>query len=468
MPKTLFVTELAAIVSVPHCLTGDDMAPFVLDQRKKYQGQAIAVVQPATTREVAAVVQLCAREHIAIVPQGGNTSLVGGSVPDNQGRQIVMSMTRMNQIFELDRENFTLTAQAGCILQQLQDAAENESLLFPLSLGAQGSCQIGGNLGTNAGGTGVLKYGSARDLVLGLEVVLADGRIWNGLRRLRKDNTGYKLQQLFIGAEGTLGIITAVVLKLFPRPREVHTALVAVANQQTAIALLARLRQVSGDSVITFEYMNQTSVQLAMDYMPDNRNPMPGQQHYVLCELAGGTGDGQLHQAMETAVGEALEAGDAVDAVLAQSVAQARALWRIRESIPEAQVRAGPSIKHDVSVPISNVPELLERGSVLIKEILPDALVVAFGHIGDGNIHFNVNQSPAPGAADIEAATAQISAALYALVAELDGSFSAEHGVGQLKRDQLLRYRPAVEVEMMRRIKQALDPDGVFNPGKIL
>jgi len=461
------ISELAALVAENHCLVGNAMAPFLLDQRQRYQGTALAVVQPASTPEVAEIVQFCARAGISIVPQGGNTSLVGGAVPESAGPQVVVSMTRMNQIRNLDKDNYTITAEAGCILEHIQQAAEAQAMLFPLSLGAQGSCQIGGNLGTNAGGTGVLKYGSARDLVLGLEVVLADGRIWNGLRRLRKDNTGYKLQQLFIGSEGTLGIITAAVLKLFPRPREVHTALVALAGTQAAVQLLARLREASGDCVVTFEYMNQTSVQLAMDYMPGNRNPLADQQHYVLCEVAGGSGDGRLRQGMETAVGDALEAGEVVDAVLAESVAQARSLWRIRESIPEAQVRAGPSIKHDVSVPVSSIPELLERGSALIRNLLPDALVVAFGHIGDGNIHFNVNQSPLAGAADLDCVAGAISAALYALVAELDGSFSAEHGVGQLKREQLLMYRTQVEVDMMRRIKAALDPKGIFNPGKI-
>ncbi len=460
--------ELNAVVSASGCITGDAMAPFLLDWRKKFQGRALAVVQPANSREVAGVVKLCAASGIKVVPQGGNTSLVGGAVPIADGNQIVVSLSRMNTIRELDKSNFTLTAEAGCILEQIQNAAEAESLLFPLSLGAQGSCQIGGNLGTNAGGTGVLQYGNARDLVLGLEVVLSDGRIWNGLRRLRKDNTGYRLQQLFIGAEGTLGIITAAVLKLFPRPREVHTALVALPNPQCAVNLLTRLREVSGDSVITFEYMNRTSVQLALDYMPDNRDPMAPQPHYVLCELAGGTGDGRLREVLEQVIAASLDEGEAVDAVLAQSLAQARSLWRIRESIPEAQVLAGPSVKHDVSVPVSRVPELLERGSAMFIERLPEDMVVAFGHIGDGNIHFNINQSPAGRSGDFEREAAAATEDLYALVAELDGSFSAEHGVGQLKREHLLAYRPAVEIEMMRRVKAALDPEGIFNPGKML
>jgi len=462
------LSSLSAIVSAPYCIAGDAMAPFLLDWRKQYQGTALAVVQPANTEQVAEVVTFCAQVNISIVPQGGNTSLVGGSVPNSDGRQIVVSLSRMNKICSLDKENFTLTAQAGCILEQLQIAAEAQDRLFPLSLGAQGSCQIGGNLGTNAGGTGVLQYGNARDLVLGLEVVLANGKIWNGLRRLRKDNTGYKLQHLFIGAEGTLGIITAVVLKLFPRPREVHTAMVAVANPQAAVNLLSRLREASGDSVITFEYMNRTSVQLALNQVPDNRDPMSPQQHYVLCEIAGGNSNGMLRQALEETIEEAFESQEVVDAVLAESLAQAQALWRIRETIPEAQVLAGPSVKHDVSVPVSCVPELLERGTGLIKALVPDALVVAFGHLGDGNIHFNVNQSANDISGEFDSKLGDISAQMYTLVAELDGSFSAEHGVGQLKRDQLLAYRPEVEVEMMRRVKAALDPQGILNPGKVL
>jgi D-lactate dehydrogenase (cytochrome) len=462
--------RLLAIVG-PGGLVGDpvQMQPFAVDAREMFQGKPLAVVRPADTQEVAAVVRACAQAGVAVVPQGGNTGLCGGSVPDSSGTQVLLSLARMNRVRELDARDFTVTAEAGCVLADLQAAAEAEGLLFPLSLAAEGTCQIGGNLATNAGGTAVLRYGNARDLVLGLEVVLADGQVWNGLRRLRKDNTGYKLAQLFVGAEGTLGIITAAVLKLFPRPREVHTALIAARDPGAALGLLERLRVASGDALTTFEYVGGASLALAVEWVEGNRNPFSEpHEHYLLVEIAGGGAQGGLRAALEEVLGEAFHRGEVLDAVIAESEAQARALWRLRETIPEAQKRASASIKHDISVPVSRVPELLERGSALMRDELEDVVVVAFGHLGDGNIHFNANSPPGADAAPFLAAQEAIHRRMYRLVHELEGSFSAEHGIGQLKRRQLQQFRPGVELDLMRRVKAALDPQGILNPGKVV
>ncbi len=461
---------LEAIVGRGGCLREPpDMAPYAVDARELFHGAPLAVVRPRDTAQVAAVVRACAAAGVAVVPHGGNTGLCGGSVPDTSGRQVVLSLSRMSRIREIDVRNATLTVEAGCVLADVQAAAEGAGMLFPLSLAAEGTCQIGGNLATNAGGTAVLRYGNARDLVLGLEVVLADGRVWDGLRRLRKDNTGYKLHHLFVGSEGTLGIITAAVLKLFARPREVHTAMVAVRDPDAALSLLDRLRGASGDSVTTFEYINRPSLALALAWVEGNRDPFDAvHEHYALVELSGGSASGGMRGAFEEALAQAFEAGEVNDAVIADSTAQAQALWKLRETIPEAQKRASASIKHDISVPVSRVPELLARGSAMMRQEVPDVVVVAFGHMGDGNIHFNANQNPAGDAGTFAAARDVIHARMYELVSELDGSFSAEHGIGQLKRDQMERYRGGVELELMRRIKSALDPQGILNPGKVV
>ena len=445
------------------------MAPYLTDWRGLVHGRAALVVRPATTAEVAAVVRACAEAGVGIVPQGGNTGLVGGSVPDAGGGTIVLSLSRMNRIRGLDAPNFTITVEAGCVLQAVQQAAETARLLFPLSLGAEGSCQIGGNLATNAGGTAVLRYGNARDMVLGLEVVLPDGAVWDGLGALRKDNAGYDLKQLFLGSEGTLGVITAAVLKLFPRPQRSETALVALVDPAAATRLLADLRQATGDAVTSFEYIHRAGFDLVFAHIPDSVDPFATpHRHYALVELAGGDADDGLRSALEAVLGRALEGGDVHDAVVADSGQQARRLWALRETISEAQLKAGPAIKHDVSVSVSRVPEFLERAGRAVAEAMPEAIVVAFGHIGDGNVHFNLSPRPNADPAAFLARSEAVSRIVHDIAAAMDGSFSAEHGIGVLKRDALRRYKSPVELDLMRRLKAALDPDRIMNPGKLL
>jgi FAD/FMN-containing dehydrogenase len=460
-------SKLAAIVGPAGCVSVEDSAPYLQDRRGRFEGKALCIVRPSSTQEVARVVTACVEAGVSIVPQGGNTGLVTGSVTDTTGEQVLLSLSRMNIVREVDPLNFTMTVEAGCILQDLQTAAENVDRLLPLSLAAQGSCQIGGNLSTNAGGVQVLRYGNARDLVLGLEVVLADGRIWNGLRALRKDNTGYDLKQCFLGAEGTLGIITAAVLKLFPRPVDPACAMVAVASPEAATKLLTRLQGATGGLVSTFEYMNGECVRGAVEAMDGNRNPLSDYYpHTALIEI-GATGEASM-RALETTLESAFEDGSITDAVVAQNETQRQALWRIRESIPEAQGRLGAGIKHDVSVAVSRVPELLARGSELLNELVPEGIVMAFGHMGDGNLHFNLNQ---PGSMPRDAFMShagRVNRAMHDLVMSMDGSFSAEHGIGTIKRDDLERYAEPVELGMMRALKQALDPMGTLNPQVML
>ncbi|MDJ0608150.1 MAG: FAD-binding oxidoreductase [Kiloniellales bacterium] len=446
-----------------------EKAAYLEDARQLYRGSSPLVVSPAGTAEVAAVVRICRDHGIGIVPQGGNTGYVGGSVPTTGGSEILVSLTRMNRIRDIDPLDYSMTVEAGCVLARIQEAAAEADRLFPLSLAAEGSCQIGGNLSTNAGGIAVLRYGNARDLVLGLEVVLPDGRVWDGLRRLRKDNTGYDMKQLFLGAEGTLGIITAAVLRLFPRPSESRTAFAAVADPGAATALLARFRNSGGDEVTSFEYLARPCIDFVLAHIPGTREPLAARfDHYVLIELSTSRADADLDGLMETVLGAAMESGEVLDASLSHNEAQARAFWTIRESVPAAQKHEGASIKHDVSVAVSRVPEFLARAAALAESAIPNVRVVPFGHLGDGNIHFNLSQprdmAPEAFLGHGEAVTRR----LHDLVAELDGSFSAEHGVGQLKRADLRRYRSEVELDMMASVKRALDPRGLMNPGKLL
>ncbi|MFP5402565.1 MAG: FAD-binding oxidoreductase [Gammaproteobacteria bacterium] len=464
------IETLRGIVGAAHVLDGaQDMAPYLNDWRGRYHGRARAVVRPQDAPEVAAVVAACAAAGVPMVPQGGNTGLCGGATPLADGAAVVISLGRMNRIRALDTGNDTLTVEAGCTLAAVQEAAAAAGRLFPLALASEGSCMIGGNLSTNAGGVQVLRYGNTRDLVLGLEVVLADGRIWDGLRGLRKDNTGYDLKQLFIGAEGTLGIVTAAVLKLFPAIRSRATAWVAVPDPAAAVRLLGLLRANCGDRVSAFEIVGRAALELVLKHIPGVRDPLTGAPAWtVLVELSDPAGDAPLEAQLEALLATACDQGLASDAALAASGAQAQALWALRENISEAQRIEGISIKHDVSVPVSRIAEFLDRAGGALARRWPDVRVVAFGHIGDGNLHYNLSKAVAGDNAAFIARTGEVNRIVHDLVCELGGSISAEHGLGQLKRDEILHYKSALEIELMLRIKHALDPQGLMNPGKVL
>jgi FAD/FMN-containing dehydrogenase len=442
------------------------LEPYLREERGLFQGRCAAVVRPASTEEVARVVALCAAAGVPVVPHGGNTGLVGGGVPRGG---LVLSTARLNRIRAIDPRNRTITVEAGVILADLRAAAEQARALFPLSLGAEGSCRIGGNLATNAGGMNVLRYGNARDLVLGLEVVLADGRVWDGLRGLRKDNTGYDLKQLFLGSEGTLGIITAAVLKLFAKPRTKETALAALPSAEAAVELFGRLDDVAGDALVAFELMARIALDFCVAHIPGCADPFADRHPwYALLELTSPRRDDPLRAALEQALAEACEAGVVLDAVVAQNEAQAAELWRMRESVPEAQKHEGGSIKNDIAVPLSRVAEFIERASRAVERALPGIRVVAFGHLGDGNIHFNLSQPVGMDRLAYLAEWDRVERLVSDIAVELDGSFSAEHGIGELKRAGLLRYKSGIEIELMRRLKRALDPNNIMNPGKIL
>jgi len=455
------IEMLRDIVGAAHVLTASqDTRPYFTDWRRQYSGSAECVVRPASTAEVARVVELCAAHGVAIVPQGGNTGLSGGSVPTGKGREIVLALGRMNRIRELDRLNDTITVEAGCVLANVQRAADEAGRLFALSLAAEGSCQIGGNLSTNAGGVNVLRYGAAREQVLGLEVVLPDGRIWNALRGLRKDNTGYDLKQLFLGAEGTLGIITAAVLRLHPKPSASATAWIALASAAAAMELLAFLHERLGERLSAFELLSRNCVEAVLAFAPGTQDPL-ARPHpwYVLVEIADSGEEQALRERVERTLMDAAERGALADAALAQSGEQARALWRIRETVPEAQFT---NVKHDVAVPISKTADFIERATERLAARYPDVRIYAFGHVGDGNIHYNV------GPERLVAERAAVNRIVYDTVAELGGSISAEHGLGQLKRDEIRAHKSPLELELMRRLKQTLDPQGLMNPGKVL
>ena len=461
---------LRAIVGAGAVITGDsERAPYENDWRDQWHGRAAAVVKPASTEEASKVVALLAGRRVAMVPQGGNTSMCGGSVPDGSGTQVVVNLSRMNRVRSIDALDNTMTVEAGCVLATLQELAAKHDRLFPLSLGAEGSCEIGGNLSTNAGGTGVLRYGNTRELVLGLEVVLPDGRVWGGLRALRKDNTGYDLKHLFVGAEGTLGIITAAVLKLFPRPRSQATALVAVDDPAAALALLAFLRARVGERVTGFELISRICLDLVFAHIPGSRDPLSTPHGwYVLTELSDSTAGGALDALLEEALAAAAEAGIVRDAALAASHAQRAEFWKLRESISEAQKIEGVSIKHDVSVPVSRVPELIERAGAELARRFPDVRIVAFGHLGDGNIHYNCSAQARGDAKRFFEQAPDVNHVVYEAVDALGGSISAEHGLGVLKVEEIKRYKSTLELDMMRAIKRTLDPHGLMNPGKVL
>jgi FAD/FMN-containing dehydrogenase len=449
--------------------SAQDVAPYMTDWRGRFTGRALAVLRPADTGQVAALVQACAQWRVPLVPQGGRTGLVLGGVPDDSGTAVLLSMARMNKVRAVDPRNRTITVDAGCILQHIQDAAFDAGCLFPLSLAAEGSCTIGGNLSTNAGGTAVLRYGNTRELCLGLEVVTPQGELWSGLRGLRKDNTGYDLRDLFIGAEGTLGIITGAVLKLFPQPKASITALVALTSPRRALDLLSLAQDYCGASLTGFELMSDFCLTLVAAHFPLLPQPFVTRHaQYVLLELSSSESERHAVSLLETAIEDALEQGIADDAVVATSATQSRGLWQVREHISMAQAAAGKNIKHDISLPISRIGEFIETTDAQLLQAFPGCQLVCFGHLGDGNLHYNV--APPAGTAhdDFLAHQDVINRIVHDSVDAFGGSISAEHGIGVLKRDELKRYKSAVELDMMRAIKTALDPLGIMNPGKIL
>jgi FAD/FMN-containing dehydrogenase len=464
------IEQLQQIVGATGVLSEPaEMQGYLTDWRGAYSGTAGAVVRPGSTEEVAAVVRLCREAGVPLVPQGGNTGLCGGAVPDSSGGQVVLSLTRIRRIRELDPANQTITVEAGAVLQDVQEAAAAAGRLFPLSLGAEGSCTIGGNLSTNAGGTAVLRYGTMRDLTLGLEVVLPDGRIWHGLRGLRKDNTGYDLKHLFIGAEGTLGVVTAAVLKLFPAVRSQATAWVALPGPAEAVDLIELVRALAGDRLTGFEVMSRQSVEFVLRHATAARDPL-AEAHpwYALVQLSDTLPGASLDAVVEAALGEAFERDLVLDAVVASGSAQGAALWGLREGISEAQEREGPSLKHDVTVPVSRIPAFVERTDRALRAAVPGIRIVAYGHVGDGNLHYNLSKPVGSDDEQFRARADELARVVYDATAALAGSISAEHGLGQSKRDVNAAYKDPLELELMRGLKDLLDPAGLMNPGKVL
>lgn len=446
-----------------------EIEPYLVEERGLFRGETPVVLRPSSTEEVAEIVKTCIAARLPIVPQGGNTGLCAGGVPWQGEGSVLVSLTRMNRVRAIDALNYTLTVEAGCILTDVQKAADEADRLFPLSLGSEGSCRIGGNLSTNAGGIQVLRYGNARDLVLGLEVVLPDGQVWDGLRGLRKDNTGYDLKQLFIGAEGTLGIITAATLKLFPRPTQIETAFAGVARVEDAMELFAQARKASGDQLTAFELIPRIGLEFAMKHGNGVVDPLASPYPwYALIEVSSSQPGGGLRETLESFLAKAIEEKLAADATISANSNQSRALWLIRETVVEAQKHEGGSIKHDIAVPVSRVAEFITRAVKAVSDRLPGIRPVPFGHAGDGNIHFNLTQPVGYDKAAYIARWQEFNDIVHAIVADLGGSISAEHGVGRLKRDELLHFKSTLELQLMKKIKKALDPLDIMNPGKVI
>ena len=463
------LAQITEIVGPNGLVDGADAEALLADERGLYRGQAALVVRPASTEECARVVRVCNKASVGVVPQGGNTGYCGGATPLDAENQILLNLSRMNRVREIDAVGFTMTVEAGLVLAQAHAVAEEQGLLFPLSMGSEGSCQIGGNLATNAGGVAVLRYGTARDLVLGLEVVLPSGEIMSNLKGLRKDNAGYDLNALFLGAEGTLGIITAAVLKLVPLPRSRQLAWVATADPDAACRFLGRARRESGDQVVSAEYISRASLELVLEQVSGARDPLDTRYgHYVLLELASAEADTDLRAILERILETALETDEIQNGVIAESGQQRDALWGLRENIPEAEQHDGGSVKHDISVRVSQISTFMREAAAALSALAPHRLSV-FGHIGDGNLHYNVLP---PTGSSLQAfkddAAASLSAAVYELVNRLGGSFSAEHGVGIEKRDELEQFTAPVALDLMRTLKKAMDPKGIMNPGKVL
>ena len=460
---------LRAEVGRTQVLTDGDLSAWEVDWRRRYRGKALAVVRPGSTAEVAAVVKACAARGVAIVPQGGNTGLVGGSVPDATGTQVLLSLSRMNQVRAIDAPNLTMTVDAGCVLQAVQHAAAAEGLLFPLSLAAEGSCTIGGNLASNAGGTQVLRFGNARELCLGLEVVTAAGDVWNGLSGLRKDNTGYDLRDIFIGSEGTLGIITGAVLKLHSQPRAKCTALAACARIEDAVALLQLAHSRCGALLTGFELMGEFALSLVRRHFPHLTPPLPPAPWSVLLELSDGEEEAHVRGLFESLLETALERRLITDAAVAETMAQSHAVWHLRESIPLAQAEEGLNVKHDIALPVSRIPDFVTSTDAALRAAFPGVRLVDFGHLGDGNLHYNVQAPPGTGATEfLQTHEKAINAIVYDAVLARGGSISAEHGIGALKREQLAAVKSPVAMALMHSIKRALDPQNLLNPGRVL
>ncbi|MGJ3263676.1 MAG: FAD-binding oxidoreductase [Salinarimonas sp.] len=466
-PEAALVARLAERLGAANVIsTLTDIEPHLVESRGLYRGRALAAVRPKDVHEVSFVLAQCAEAGVPVVPQGGNTGLVGGGVPHGG---VVLSLARLNAVRGLDPLNATITVEAGVTLKTIQDAADEADRLFPLSLASEGTCQIGGNLATNAGGTGVLRYGNARDLVLGLEVVLADGRIWNGLKALRKDNTGYDLKHLFIGSEGTLGVITAAVLKLYPKPKAKVTAFLGCEGPHAALNVFERLREEAGDQLTAFEYIPRFGLDLVLKHADGVTRPLAGDHAaYALVELSSPRADAQLESVIETVLGAAIEDGLVEDATIGASEAQNAALWKLREMLSEVQGREGGSIKHDVSVPVSRVADFIVEASAACEAAMEGIRVCAFGHFGDGNIHFNLSQPVGMEKAAYLGEWERFNRIVHDIVHAYDGSIAAEHGVGLIKRDELKLYKDPVALEAMRAIKSALDPRDILNPGKVV
>jgi FAD/FMN-containing dehydrogenase len=469
-PERRTLDELKAVVGAGSWFASpDDIAPYLVDFRRLYRGAAPLVLQPRSVEQVCAILAICHRDEVAVVPHGGNTSYCGAATPDESGTEIVLSMRRLNRVRHLDPANQSMIVEAGCTLAEVQTAARGVDRLFPLSLGSEGTAQIGGNLSTNAGGTAVLRYGMMRELVLGLEVVMADGRVMAGLKSLRKDNTGYDMKSLFIGAEGTLGVITAASLKLFPLPADTATALVGLDTPQHALDLLGRLRTAGGDQITTFEIMPRLAVELTVKHIPGVANPLAqNTAWYVLVELTSPNPQQELSVLLTDTLQRAVADGVVEDALIATSIAQSLAMWKLRESVPEAQRHHGAGLKHDVSVPVSAIPKLIEEGAALVRRLAPLGDVLSYGHVGDGNLHFNVSQRPGTDKAAFLHSGDELEQAMFDLVETLGGSISAEHGIGRLKAAEFARRADPVELALMRDLKRALDPKGIMNPGKVL
>ncbi|MCW8915632.1 MAG: FAD-binding oxidoreductase [Magnetovibrio sp.] len=467
MDTSALITDLIAALGDGSVVTNvEDLEPHLREERGLFVGTSPALTKPRTTQDISEIVKICAAHNVAVVVHGGQTGLVGGGIPDDA---VLIDMSRLNKIIEVDPVNLTMTVETGTILADVQAAADEAGAYFPLSLAAEGSCQIGGNLSTNAGGVHVVRYGNARQLVMGLEVVLADGRIWNGLRALRKDNTGYELKELFLGSEGTLGIITKAVLRLYPKLQQKAVAFVGCASFDQALQLLHTAQKRAGDVLMACEAMNKLSVELACKHMEGVTTPLENQHNcYVLLEFGSANTDADLNTVMESTLSDAFENKIIEDAVIAQSETQARAIWNVRESIPPAQKREGGSIKHDVSVPVSKTPEMIAKATELVEVLLPGVRVVAFGHLGDGNIHFNLTQPQDADKQEFLRHWHSTNEKIHDLIETMGGSFSAEHGIGQLKTGEMARLKSDVELDLMRTIKSALDPQNRLNPGKVL